>query len=186
MSGYGDKPFGLRQVTLTPVDGGAAVELPRARLLRFGETVLSGRQRGWGKIDRVVTVSDAVVFELEAGGISLEAYALMTGRTVTTSGTTPNQTTTLAGAAHKAFPYFKIVGKALSDTRDDATVTIFKAKLTDGLSGDFQDGQFWMSACRGMGIDDGVNGTWRVEQHEVETGLFVIGFSLVGGLDRVY
>ncbi len=168
---YGDKPFGLREVKLNPLPTGTAVALPVDRVLKFKETVQSGTLRGGDKIASVVSIADAAEFELEAGGISLEAYALMTGRTVTTSGTTPNQTTTLVGDAQKAFPYFKIIGRALGDGVDDIRVTLYKCKLTDGLSGDFQDGQFFMSATKGIAVDDDVNGVFEFVQRETAAAL---------------
>jgi len=185
MSGYGDKPFGLREVKLRPLDGGLLIDLPLNRVLKFREVVLSGKQRGWSKTVNIVTISDYAEFELEAGGISLEAYALMTGRTVTVSGTTPGQTSTLGGEA-QAFPYFRVQGRAVSESGDVVCV-LYKCKLTDGLSGAFQDGQFFMSATKGLAIDDGTNGIYRFVQQETAKAIspFIVDVSRVDGFDYV-
>lgn len=168
---YGQKPFGLIDVKVYPLPTGAGVALPVQRVLKFKETVQSGTLRGGGGIAAVQTLADAVEWELEAGGISLEAYAVITGRTPTTSGSTPNRIKALVGDAAQNFPYFIIRGKALDDATGDAWVTIWKAKITDALSGDFADGQFWVSSCKGIGVDDGTVGIWSILQHETATSL---------------
>jgi hypothetical protein len=168
---YGQKPYGLIAVSIYPLPSGAGVALPVQRVLKFKEVVQSGQLRGGGGIAAVQTTADAVEWELEGGGISLEAYATLTGRTVTTSGTTPNRIRHLTGDAGQNFPYVIIRGKALDDAIGDAWCVIWKAKITDALSGDFADGQFFITSCKGIGIDDGVNGIWEFYQHETATSL---------------
>jgi len=189
MSEFGDKPFGLRQVVLTPIAGGASVQLPIDRVLKFREVVLSGLQRGWGRIDSIVSISDAVEFELEAGGISLEAYALMTGRTVFSGGNTPRRENILGLLPENKFPYFQISGRALGEGNDDVWVVIYKAKLTTGIDGTFQDGQFMLSRCTGRGIYDGVHGVWDIIQHETGLDLLTLfedAFDLNGALSNFW
>lgn len=166
MAGFGDKPFGLRQVRI--VVGGTYVDLPAAMTLKFKETTTSGTLRGNDKRIAIVSFADGAEWELEAGGISLEAYAKLTGRTVTTSGTTPSQKITLNGKAGDVFPYFKVYGKAMGPSADDTWVTIFNCKIDgDGLDGEFKDGAFFITKCKGTAIDlgDG-NGVWTVTQNE--------------------
>jgi hypothetical protein len=69
------------------------------------------------------------------------------------------------------FPYFKIYGKSLGDGTDDVHVKIYKAKLTEPLEGEFSDGQFFVTACSGIAIDDGTNGIYDVVQNETATNL---------------
>ena len=99
MAGYGDKPFGLRDLKLTKIDGSVQVDLPYGMTLSFKERVTSGELRGDDATVSIVAITDAAEWSIEAGGISLEAYALMTGRSVVTAGTTPNRTTTLSANA---------------------------------------------------------------------------------------
>jgi len=168
MSGYGDKPWVLVDVKITNMAGDTQVDLPVGRKLSFKERLVSAELRGDGATVAVGAMPDAVEWSLEAGGISLEAYALMTGRTVTESGTTPSRTNTLAGhmGPSYAYPYFKIYGKSLGDGDDDVHAKIFKAKITDGISGDFGDGEFFVTSCGGVGIDDGSNGAYEFVQNE--------------------
>lgn len=155
MAGYGDKPFGLRNVVLVNAAGSAYVNLPAGQTLTFGERVVSEELPGNDAVSAVVSISDAVEWELEAGGISLEAYALMTGRTPTESGTTPNRTNTLLARAQAAFPYFKIYGKAIDDGVGDIHVKIPKAKIVDTIEGEFANGKFWVTKCKGLAVDNG-------------------------------
>jgi hypothetical protein len=170
MSGYGEKPFGIRDIKLTPIESGSQVDLPNERTLSFRERLVNGELRGAGKTVAVVAEVDAVEFELEAGGISLEAYALMSGRTATPSGSTPNRTNTLSGAGAERYPYFKIYGKSLGDGDDDIHVKLRKCKLTGGIEGRLQDGEFWVTNCSGVCIDDGT-GIWDIVQNETAADL---------------
>lgn len=153
MMSWGDKPFGLRDVKLTNAAGSTQVDLPAARTFSFSERIKSGELSGDDKTLAVVAFSDAVEWTLDAGGISLEAYALMTGRTATVAGTTPNQTDTLEGDAQEAFPYFKVYGKALGDGTDDIHCKLGKCKLT-AFQGSFGDGEFLVSQASGIAIGE--------------------------------
>lgn len=163
---YGDMPFGLRDIKLTDITGSTQVDLPAGQTLRFEERVSFREYKSHdGSVD-IETHADAVEWDLEAGGISLEAYALMTGRAETEVGSTPNQTTTLAAEKLDDFPYFKIYGKVLGDGTGDIHCKIFKAKVTTGVRGVFRDGAFFVMQCSGVAVDDGSNGIWELVQNE--------------------
>lgn len=156
MAGFGDKPFGLRDIKLTNAAGTTQVDLPSAMKMTFRERLTSGEMRGDDVTKSVVAITDALEWELEAGGISLEAYALMSGRTVSSAGTTPNRTVTLTGVAGDNYPYFKIYGKSVGDIgTDDIHVLILKAKLTSPIEGEFSDTNFFVTKCGGVAIDNG-------------------------------
>ncbi len=151
---WGDRPFGLRDVKLTNAAGTVQVDLPAAQTFTFTERIRSGELSGDDVTLAVVSFPDAVEWALEAGGLSLEAYALMTGRTATVAGTTPNQTDTLSGTVPGAFPYFKVYGKVVGDGIDDIHCKLPKCKVTSGLSGSFGDGEFFTTQVSGIGIAD--------------------------------
>lgn len=168
---YGERPFGLRNVKLTDMAGADQVGLPASQTLSFTERVKSGELSGDDKTIAVVAFSDAIEWSLESGGISLEAYALMTGRAVTESGVAPNQTKTMTGQGGlEVFPYFKIYGKSVGDAADDIHVKIFKAKLTS-IQGQLRDNQFWVTQAGGVAIDDGANGLFEIVQNETAVDL---------------
>ncbi|MBN2392173.1 MAG: hypothetical protein JXR84_15705 [Anaerolineae bacterium] len=167
MTYFGQKPFGIYDIKLTDIAGAVQVDLPYAQTMTFNERLVSGELRGDGKTVAVVSEVDAVEASLEAGGISLEAYALMSGRTVSTSGTTPTRVSTLTGSGAERFPYFKIYGKSLADGDDDVHIKLFKCKLTNGLEGSLGDGEFMMSNVGSIiCIDDSSNGIFDIVQNE--------------------
>ncbi len=175
MASYGDKPFGLREVKVYALPAGTGVAVGTEQTLKFTERLRTGTLSGGDKLAAVASISEAADFELERGGISLAAYAVMTGRTVTTSGSTPNEITTLQGDAQKSFPYFQVQGRALgADATDDIHIVLYKCKLTSGLEGSFADGQFFSSGMKGIAIDDDTNGVWDFIEHETAAALGTI------------
>ena len=170
MSGYGDMPFGLCQLKLIGVTNAGTVTLPVGQKLKFKERVASAELKGDDVIKAVASMSEGAEWEIEAGGLSLEAYALMTGRTVTASGTTPAGTVSLkAGTGFHAFPYFKVYGKVLGVGLDDVHCKLHKCKLTSGVEGSFENGKFFATAIKGVAVDDGTNGAFEFVQNETAT-----------------
>lgn len=174
MSGFGDKPFALSEVVLVPYNGaslGSPVQLPSSRTLKFKVRVKSGEFTGDARLQAVAAIEEGVEWELEAGGISLEALAALTGRTVTSEGTTPNRKITFNAGGAKFYPYVKIFGKSLGDGPDDIHAVIYKAKVTEGFEGTFEYGQFLATAIKGIGVDDGTNGIYDFIQNETAADL---------------
>lgn len=150
------KPFGLNEIVLVSMDGLTSVALTdKERTLEFQETVVSAEFQGGDKLTGIVTQPTGIKGKIEHGGISLEAYALMTGHTYAATGTTPNRAGTLEADSAR-YPYFKIYGKSLGDESDDVHILIYKAKLTSGLKGTFKYGEFMATEIEFMGV--AVNG----------------------------
>jgi hypothetical protein len=155
--------FGLRDIKLTPIPAGTQVDLPAAMTLSFKEALVSGEMHG-----DVVAITDKVEWEIEAGGLSLEAVKVMTGRAIALTGATPNQKNVVLARAGDTMPYFKIYGKSVGDGIDDVHVLIYKAKLTEGLEGEWKDGEFYVQKCAGIAIDDGTK-LYEIVQNETGT-----------------
>jgi len=151
MTGTENKPFGLKQITLVNNADNQAIILPAALELEFEETVVSGEFFGNDELQGLVTQPLGVKGKFKAGGIPLNAYALMTGHTLTNTGTTPNEVATLEGDS-ASFPYFKIYGKSLGDEGDDVHVKILKCKLTSSPKGAFKRGEFFMLEAEFQGV----------------------------------
>lgn len=169
---FGEKPYGLREVVIANLDESVVVSLPAAQTLTFKERISSGELKGNDRLQSVVGIVEAIEWELENGGISLAAYAVMTGRTVVTAGTTPSQTRTMNGQGGDLMPYFKIYGKAVGeDTTDDIHCVIYKAKVTDNIEGKMGGDEFLVTKAGGIGVDDGTNGIFDWIQHETAAAL---------------
>ena len=144
---YGDLPFGLNDIKITDITGSTQVDLPRARVMQFAEALVQAELTGDDKTIAVASISDKVEWSLESGGIPLEAYALMTGRTVVTAGSSPNETKTLTVKAGESFPYFKVYGKSLGDGDGaDVHILIKKCKLTSAPEGSFGGAEFFVTS----------------------------------------
>ena len=165
------KPFGLRDIKVLPFPTGSAVDLPYGMTMTFKEVLTSGELRGDDATQAIVAITDKLEWELEAGGISLEAWAVLTGRTITAAGTTPSQTNTITANAGDVYPYFKLYGKSVGDGTDDVHILIQKAKCTGAIEGEFKDGEFWVTKASGVAVDDGSNGVYDIVQNETSTAL---------------
>lgn len=148
-------PFGLRDVKLYPLDAtgtrGTGVDLPVSRTFSFKETVSSEELVGDDVVQGSHDYNPKVEWELEAGGISLEAYAILAGGTVTTSGTTPSQKKTYTKLRTESRPYFEVEGQAISDSGGDLHCIVYRCKADGDLDGKFENGGFFMTKCSGKG-----------------------------------
>lgn len=155
---YGDMPYGMNQIKVKI--GGTVVELPNALKLTFKEKFVSAEGRGGDRLVAIASAKDGLEWEMEATGISLEAYALMTGLTVSNTGNTPNRKTTLSSSSTNRYPYFEIYGKALGVGADDVHYKIVNAKLTEGMGAPLADGEIAKSSFKGEAL------TWEITQNE--------------------
>jgi hypothetical protein len=150
-TGTDGKPFGLKEIVVVSYDGVTAISLPAALELEFEETVVSGEFFGNDELQGLVTQPLGVKGKFKAGGIPLDAYALMTGHSYAVDGTTPNLVATLEGDS-TTFPYFKAYGKSLGDVGDDIHVKLLKIKLTGSPKGSFKRGEFFMLEAEFAGV----------------------------------
>lgn len=149
-------PFGLRDVKLTPLgaDGatpGTAVDLPAARTFSFSEA--EDFESLDGDDTRVASHGSGprIEWSLEGGGISLEAYAVIAGGTVTSTGVTPAVVKTYRKLITDARPYFKAEGQAISDNGGDFHGLVYRAKAEGNIEGEMGNGSFWVTSADGVG-----------------------------------
>lgn len=166
---FGEVAYGLREVKLTNLDGSGAIALPAAMMLHFTERIQIEEYLSEGVAIAVRSFTVAVDWELEAGGISLDVYAKLTGRSKVGAGTTPNRTATLSAANGADFPYVRVYGRAVGDNNDGIHCKLYKCKLT-AIEGTFRQGQFWITSCAGIGVT-GPAGFYEFIQHETAVAL---------------
>lgn len=164
------RPFGLRDVRITDLDGANPVDLPAATTLRFSERIASEDFMAEGVQVGAASFTERVDWDIEAGGIDIAVFVKLTGHTGVGQGTTPARIVTMTAMAGDEFPYVRIYGQAVGDNGDDIHCKIYKAKVTD-ISGDFRDGQFFITRCAGVGVKDGTHGAYQFIQHETKTSL---------------
>lgn len=175
-------PYGLRDVKLTPInsDGslGTSVDLPVSQTLSFSEAEEFEELRGDDRLVAVHGQGPTVEFDLEAGGISLEAWQVLTGGTLSETGVTPSQIKALTKKTSESRPYFRIEGQSINDVDGDTHVVIYKAKVTENLEGEFADGSFFVTSCSGQGIGDADENLYTITWNETSA-------SIGAGIDEV-
>jgi len=179
-------PFGLREIKVIPYTDAAAttlgspVKLPNARTLSFAEAEEFEDLRGDDALVASHGSGANVEWELESGGVSFEAVAVMYGGIVATTGVTPNQIKSLkkyvgTTYAQSERPYFKIMGRSISDSGGDFWCVIYRAKATDNLEGEMSDGTFFLTGASGLGYKSNeassLNLVWEWIQNETATAL---------------
>lgn len=177
-------PFGLRDIKLIPYTDLTAttlstslVDLPVARTLSFTEAEEFEDLRG---DDQLITSHGSganVEWELESGGISLEAYVVMGGGSLTVSGVTPNVTKRYRKRVTDQKPFFAMIGQSISDSGGDLHCIIYRARVTDNLEGEFGDQEFFLTSCSGKGFGSRRSGeigvVYDFVHHETITDILV-------------
>ena len=116
------RPFGLRDVRITDLDGANPVDLPAATMLRFSERISSEDFMAEGVQVGAASFTERVDWDIEAGGIDIAVFVKLTGHTGVGQGTTPARIVTMTAMAGDEFPYVRIYGQAVGDAGDDIQV----------------------------------------------------------------
>lgn len=172
-------PFGLRDVKLQEIsDAGVVsstlVDLPVARTFSFAETENYEELRGDDRLAASHGDGPIVEWALENGGISLEAYAVVAGGTVTTTGVTPSQVKTYKKKVTDARPYFAVTGQAISDNGGDMHGVVYKAKADGSLEGNMEQGSFRLTSASGKGYGNDDDDLYDWVQHETVTAIAAV------------
>lgn len=160
--------YGLRDIKLTNIAGSTQVDLPAAQELSWSESVVNDTLRGDDVKKSIISFVDGGEFSFKSGGISLEAYAILTGETITSTGTTPSRTDTLVRTGGQAYPYFKIYGNALGENAEGIHVLLHKCKLTK-LEGKLGDKEFFITDAAGEFVEDDSGDLYTIIKLETNT-----------------
>lgn len=148
-------PFGLRDVKVRPLvveAPGTSVDFPNAQTLSFSETQDYEELRGDDGVVATHGMGVTVDWELEGGGLPLDAVKIMYGGVITDSGTAPNQKRVYTRNSTDAAPYFQLEGQAISDSGGDLHMLLYRCKATGELTGEFADGSFWTTGLSGRAL----------------------------------
>ena len=174
-------PYGIRDAKLTPYNDAQgmvldneSIDLPNMQKFSFSEKEEFSELRG---DDRLVTTrgkGSQVDWSLEAGGISIKAWAIFSGGSVIESGLTPNRKIILRKKATDTRLFFRIDGRIVSDSGGDIHVRIYRCRCNDTIQGDFQDGEFFVTSASGVGLpllDDTNDLLYDIIRHETSVNL---------------
>lgn len=173
-------PYGLRDVKLTRYTNETAtvldttpVDLPVSRTLSFSETEDFSQLRGDDEVVANHGAGAIVEWELEAGGISFEAWSVLSGGELIESGLSPNRKRRIRKNVGMVRPEFKIEGQIISDSGGDLHAEIWRAKVTDTLEGEFTDSEFFLTSASGQGLASkmaaNLGDLWDMTQNETAT-----------------
>lgn len=179
-------PYGLRDIKVLSYTTAAAttlgaslVDLPNSQTMSWTEKEDYQQLRG---DDRVVTTKGkgpSLDWDLESGGLSIPAYAVIAGGTVVDSGVTPNIKRTFTKLDVDTRPFFRAFGQSISDSGGDLHVVISKARATGDIKGEFKDGEFLIPKISGEGFGSSVagenNAVYNFIQNETATAITVAG-----------
>jgi hypothetical protein len=152
-------PYGLRDTKITAYEDATtttlstlAKDVPNARTMSFSEAEDFEELRGDDKVVAIRGKGPSVEWEMEHGGISLDAYADMAGGTVTVSGVAPASITTYTKKVTDQRPYFKAEGQAINDNGGDFHTILYKCRASGGVEGEMADGGFWLTKASGVSL----------------------------------
>jgi hypothetical protein len=175
-------PYGLRDVKIYPyldaqgtILASAGYDLPHAQTFSFADSENFTDLRGDDEIAATHGNGAQVKWTLEAGGISLAVWAILTGGQIIETGAAPNRVITLRKCSDDTRPYFRVDGQIMSDSGGDVVGVIYRAKCNADIRGQFGDGRFFISQADGIGLPiPGTRLLYDIKQHETKTYLTTI------------
>lgn len=144
------KPYGLHRVWITPytdTDGtilaNTSYRLPLARTLAFTEAEDFDTLDGDDKAAVAIQGKGATVDgSLEAGGLDLMSWSIITGGQLIESGIEPNVKRVVRKKGSDQRPYFRVEGQVISNGGGDNVARIFRCKANGKIAADMKYGTF--------------------------------------------
>jgi hypothetical protein len=176
------KPYGLHRVWITPyqdTDGTVLSEtsyrLPLAQTLAFTEAEKFDTLDGDDKTSVALQGSGATVNgSLEAGGLDLTTYAIISGSTLIESGIAPNIKRVVRKRGTDQRPYFRVDGQVISNGGGDNVARIFRCKANGNIKADAKFGTFMVPSIDFLGTPmpgDDDDYLYEIEFNEQKTTL---------------
>jgi hypothetical protein len=167
---YGNAVFGLRDIKITNSDNDTQEDLGAAVTAEFVPQIVGGGLEGDDAMKAWIAFITHGVLNFSSGEYSSAAVAIMLGLTLTTSGTTPNEETTLQIDEGTRLPYFRLYAQAYDEDAGDIHLLCYKVKLTaiPGMM-KLENGNWRMNEFEAVCLDDGSNGVVQIVQNETAT-----------------
>lgn len=158
-------PYGLRDVQLIQYPtleattfGTVLTDLPNARTMSFNDTEEYTDLRGDDKLVTSHGQGSQAEWEIESGGISFAAHAVLAGGVVIETGITPNQVKRFRKKTSDQRPFFTAVGRSISDAGGDFSSILYLCRSTGNVEGELADGEFLIPTVSGIGFPCRVSG----------------------------
>jgi hypothetical protein len=168
----------MRDIKVATLDNagvrGALVDLPAAQTLEFTEETSSQVLRGDDSVVAQRVTIDNVNWTMDSGGISFEAYTVIAGGEVSSTGVTPNVVKKWRRMGTDSYPDFYLEGQSMSESGGDHHMVFHRAKATQ-ISGTFQDQEFFVAHAEGNAIATltaaNVGAVWDMVANETATAI---------------
>lgn len=172
-------PYGARDLKLTlysdalgMVLSNTSVDLPYLQHLNFTEAEEFSELRGDDKTITTRGKGSTVNWDIEAGGLASNVWAVFTGGSVIqVSAEAGKRVFELQKRSTQARPWFRIDGKIISDSGGDILVRIYRCRANADITSNFQDGEFATTAVTGVGyplLDDANDLLYSIFHREQE------------------
>lgn len=171
---YGDKPLGLKSLVIAALDPatgtyGTPVTLPQGRKMVVKVNNVVSELNGYmAATDAIASVIKDAEVTIDGGTVPKEFLAVALGMATATSGTTPDETTSLHLETGKNLPYFGVIGVSDDDDSGDTHIGLSKVKLTEmpEWSQQNEDNLFVHSEMTGRAIKDANGKVVYIDSHE--------------------
>lgn len=156
---YGELPFGCRDCKIAPWDGATPpvdadkVDVPRIRTVELNVTRDSTDLEGDDVKIATHTFAKGLEGSIEAGGLNVNALAVLEGGEVTTVAGPP-AVTTYAVLGDQAEGYFLLEAQMYADDGGDLHFIAFRVKASNGPNYSFAQGEFALTQCDLSGVFD--------------------------------
>lgn len=158
-------PYGLRDIKLVEYPdlaatsfGSTLVDLPNARTMSFNDTEEYSDLRGDDKLITSHGQGSQIDWEIESGGVSLQAHSVIAGGEVYETGITPNQRKRYRKKSSDQRPFFVAMGQAISDAGGDLHAILYLCRATGNVEAQFADTEFMLPNVSGIGFPCRVSG----------------------------
>lgn len=176
------KPYGLHRLWVTPytdtdgsILGDTSYRLPLARTFAFTENEDNDTLDGDDKASVAIQGKGATVSgTLEGGGLDLTTFAIITGGTLTESGTGVTLKRSVLKKGSDSRPYFRAEGQVISNGGGDNVIRVFRCKANGKIQADSKYGAFMIPSIDIMGTPmpgDDDDYLWEIEFNATKTTL---------------
>jgi hypothetical protein len=176
------KPYGLNRLWITPyadtdgsILGPTSYRLPLGRTLAFTENEDSDTLDGDDKASVAVQGKGATVSgSLEAGGLDLTTFAIITGGQLIESGGGANLKRTVRKRGSDQRGYWRAEGQSISNGGGDNVTRIFRCKANGKIQADMKYGTFMVPSIDFLGTPmpgDDDDYLWEIDYHATKVTL---------------
>lgn len=175
----GGPQFGLRDAKIGVHNGdgtyGTLVDVYSVQLYSVQSQTTNAELTGDDSITAVHAIARSAQIQLRFGSVQLGVLEVLTGKTLQSSGATPNIRREMLFDNHN-FPYFGLVGKAnaAEGASSETHLAVCKVKVMEGFQVSFEYGAFSIPEITAMAVPDpdytpAANTIFHIVQYESGT-----------------